>query len=100
MGHYDFRYEVFTGEEVNEKLEQVTKLLARYKQEHVALTDDLGLVIHTYTKEVLNEKAEDVARSIKKTEKEFTNWLTIKQNIEQGKTYTWAQAHAVAGSAF
>lgn len=92
MGHYDFRDELFTKKETEEKIAHIKSLYERTNQKITVLQQDLLVVAHDCTKEVLTDKIDDLERKAENLKRELHNWSVIKERIEKGETLTWEEA--------
>lgn len=99
MGHYDWRYDIFTLKETEEEIERTERLVATYQRKREQINRDLRYVTG-HTLAVLQKELHDIENSIEKYAKELNEWNAIKNRIESGEKFSWEQAYNIATSRF
>lgn len=87
MAHYDFMYDSFTLENVEEEITKLNKLKERTNSERGDLILDLDVVKGEHTKIVLNTELNELINRYKSFKNEILGWLAVKENILNGKKF-------------
>lgn len=89
MGHYDWRYESFSIEEVKKEIENINKRISDFTEKRTALVYDLDRVIYSFTIHVLEQEKERTERYLETLNTKLSRWHEVSERIMNGEDMTW-----------
>ncbi|MFJ3388872.1 hypothetical protein [Lysinibacillus sp. NPDC086135] len=93
MAHYDYMYESFLLEDVEEELVKLNRLIESISSKRKVLKQDLNLVKGEYSKMVVDKELKVLNKEYDDYNKKLSRWNTIKDNIINGEKYNYIEAH-------
>lgn len=91
MGHYDFMYENLTKNDVLKDKEREQIHSKGLEESILRLQEDIELVKHEKTKNVIQREIDDVNRRNERTKERILAWDRILERIERGERVSYSE---------